>query len=244
VVGIRNGEFDGNAATAGIPNWTPLGAPASNETFPNDFTPPFPAYVSGHAIFGAALFQTLTRFFGRDNIAFSFTSDEFNGTTTSNNGVVRPEVTRHYTSFSQASLENGLSRIYLGIHWRFDMEVGIAAGNRIADDIFGRILQPLKKSLPAGTSGGNLLAAFAQAEVATMLMRMTDKVERHVVMLQSKTTRTQTVYYVAASVPQYVKQVMRGPAPSDIVLIVGPNSTPLSASLRRLAAIDALFASL
>ena len=122
--------------------------PASNETFPNDFTPPFPAYVSGHAIFGAALFQTLTRFFGRDNIAFSFTSDEFNGTTTNNNGVVRDEVTRHYTSFSQASLENGLSRIYLGIHWRFDIEQGIAAGNRIANDIFGRILQPLSGLCP------------------------------------------------------------------------------------------------
>lgn len=227
VMGIREGDFDGNPETDGVPGWTPLGAPASNETFPNDFTPPFPTYVSGHAIFGAALFQTLTRFFGTGNIPFSFTSDEFNGVTTDKDGDERPEVTRHYNSFSQASLENALSRIYLGIHWRFDAEEGIAAGNKIADSVFGRILQPLKKALPAGTTGGNLLAAFAQTQVAVTVMRVGDKMERHVVMLQSKATKTQTVYFVAGTVPQFVKQQLRGPQPDDIVLIV-QNAPPVS----------------
>ncbi|MDQ3624694.1 MAG: chloroperoxidase [Verrucomicrobiota bacterium] len=55
------GLGDGNPATAGDPNYTPLGAPASNLVGPN-FTPPFPAYPSGHAGFGAALFQTLRNF--------------------------------------------------------------------------------------------------------------------------------------------------------------------------------------
>jgi hypothetical protein len=42
------GTGDGNPATIGDPTWTPLGAPASNLQGPN-FTPPFPAYPSGHA---------------------------------------------------------------------------------------------------------------------------------------------------------------------------------------------------
>ncbi len=239
VVGIRNGAADGNAATVGIPDWSPLGAPASNETFPNDFTPPFPAYVSGHAIFGAALFQTLTRFFGTDDIAFSFTSDEFNGTTTDSNGVVRPEVTRHYDSFSEASLENGVSRIYLGIHWRFDIEQGIETGNEIADDIFKRILQPMKSSMPAGTtSAANMLAAFVKSSVATRSMERQDGVERHVVMLQSKTIQTQTVYFVAASISEYVRQKLRGPQQGDIVLVVGAG--PLVAA-ERLAWVEEVF---
>src|SRR5207248_756948 len=55
VTGIReadkgtgpSGAGDGNAATAGDPTFTPLGAPASNLNGPN-FTPPFPSYPSGH----------------------------------------------------------------------------------------------------------------------------------------------------------------------------------------------------
>ena len=46
-----------------------------------NFTPPFPAYPSGHAGFGGALFQTLRKFYGTDDIAFTFVSDEFNGVT-------------------------------------------------------------------------------------------------------------------------------------------------------------------
>src|SRR5438132_9503153 len=44
------GLGDGNADTMRDVNFTPLGAPASNLTGPN-FTPPFPAYTSGHATF-------------------------------------------------------------------------------------------------------------------------------------------------------------------------------------------------
>ena len=50
---------------AGFPTWTPLCAPASNKIGPN-FTPPFPAYASGHATFGAALFQILRKFYHTD----------------------------------------------------------------------------------------------------------------------------------------------------------------------------------
>ena len=43
------------------PNFYPFGAPDTNTGGPN-FTPPFPSYTSGHAVFGGALFQILRQF--------------------------------------------------------------------------------------------------------------------------------------------------------------------------------------
>jgi hypothetical protein len=149
VTGIREadegtgptGAGDGNPATVGDPTFTPLGAPASNLAGPN-FTPPFPAYPSGHAGFGGALFETLRRFYGTDAIAFTFVSDEFNGLTRDNTGAVRPLVPRSFGSLSEAEEENGQSRIYLGIHWAFDKTAGITLGRRVADFVFDNSLRP------------------------------------------------------------------------------------------------------
>jgi hypothetical protein len=136
------GTGDGNAQTVGDLNWKPLGAPASNLQGPN-FTPPFPAYPSGHAGFGGALFQTLRNFYGTDKIAFKFISDEFNGVTKGNDGAVRPVIQRSFSSLSQAEEENGQSRIYLGIHWSFDKTEGIALGREVADWVFDHAFAPL-----------------------------------------------------------------------------------------------------
>jgi len=45
-------------------------------------------------------------------------------------------VPRFFSSLSQAEEENGQSRIYLGIHWRFDKTEGIAQGQRVANYVF------------------------------------------------------------------------------------------------------------
>jgi hypothetical protein len=155
VTGIREanagagptGAGDGNPATIGDSTFTPLGAPASNLTGPN-FTPPFPAYPSGHAGFGGAIFQILRHFYQTDDIAFTFVSDEFNGVTLDNDGNVRPLILRHFSSLSQAEDENGQSRIYLGIHWAFDKTEGIEQGRRVADYVFKHAFRPIHHTTP------------------------------------------------------------------------------------------------
>jgi hypothetical protein len=152
VTGIREADAgtgptglgDGNPDTLGDATFSPLGAPASNLQGPN-FTPPFPAYPSGHAGFGGALFQTLRRFYRTDAIAFTFVSDELNGVTVDNEGNVRPLLPRHFRSLSRAEEENGQSRIYLGIHWAFDKTQGIAQGRNVADYVFEHAFRPVRR---------------------------------------------------------------------------------------------------
>jgi hypothetical protein len=56
-------------------------------------------------------------------------------------------VSRSFSSLSQAEEENGQSRIYLGIHWSFDKREGIAQGRRLADYVFANAFTsiPAKK---------------------------------------------------------------------------------------------------
>jgi vanadium chloroperoxidase len=64
------------------PSWLPLGAPNTNSTGKN-CTPPFPAYPSGHATFGAAALHITRLFYGvtdrsNDNLfeGLTFVSDD------------------------------------------------------------------------------------------------------------------------------------------------------------------------
>ncbi|KAL8743526.1 MAG: hypothetical protein Q9184_008102, partial [Pyrenodesmia sp. 2 TL-2023] len=120
-----------------------LGAPDTNSNRIS-FKPPFPAYPSGHAVFGAAFFQSARLYYkrrdnlhfaddGPDSISFSFVSDELNGISrdlrqpydpnlpiTEQVGTVRTRVERHFPSLWSAIFENAISRIWLGVHWQFD----------------------------------------------------------------------------------------------------------------------------
>jgi hypothetical protein len=148
ILGIREGADDGNPETLGDAEFIPLGAPASNpRPGETNFTPPFPAYVSGHATFGAAMFEMVENFYGRDDLTFSFVSDEFNGITRGTDGSVRPLVERTYSSLTEAKVENAVSRIYLGIHWRMDADEGIAIGDEVADAVFATALRPERRTV-------------------------------------------------------------------------------------------------
>jgi hypothetical protein len=134
---------DGNSNTLGDPGFTPLGAQASNQAGGVNFTPPFPAYPSGHAALGGAAFQVMRRFFGTDQIAFTFVSEELDGVTTDASGNPRPLVPRSFLSLSQAEDENGQARIYLGVQWPFGKTEGLALGNAVGDWVFDHLYQPV-----------------------------------------------------------------------------------------------------
>jgi vanadium chloroperoxidase len=138
-----SGVRDDNRPGLGDPFWLTLGAPATNT---NDipFKPPFPAYPSGHATFGGAAFQMVRRYYnGRvgtwgdnepDNIAIDMmVSEELNGLSrdlrqpydpkaeiTDQPGIVRTRISRHFSSCWEMIFENAISRVFLGVHWRFD----------------------------------------------------------------------------------------------------------------------------
>jgi hypothetical protein len=90
-------------------------------------TPPFPSYTSGHATNSAAAAEVMTRWFG-DNLSFTDTSLlEF--------GIKN----RSITSFRSAAQEAAMSRLYGGIHFRFDNEEGAKAGKRLGEFIVSRL---------------------------------------------------------------------------------------------------------
>lgn len=131
VIGIR--VEDGNPDTTTDPSWDPVGVSVVNTEVAVRPTPPFPAYPSGHAAFGASMFEILRENFG-DSTPFTFVSDEFNGEGVDpfDTTVPRPLVPVRFSSFTEAQEENGDSRIFNGVHWQFDNSTGQAQGVQVA----------------------------------------------------------------------------------------------------------------
>jgi len=139
ITNIRAATADGNSLTIQDNTWTPLGAPATNISGGIDFSPPFPAYPSGHATFGGTLGHILRTVIGTDDSPFTFLSDEYNGVTEDSHGNIRPYKPRSYQRISQMEEDNGQSRIYLGIHFNFDKTEGIIMGHSIGDYVYNHI---------------------------------------------------------------------------------------------------------
>lgn len=198
VLGIR--EHDPSMGPVGVgghdvddasdPGWLPLGAPRSNSaTMEKNFTPPFPAYPSGHATFGAAAFHTARLFYDGGLVGdrnpdtlfqdstgadLSFVSDELNGVTRDNKGAVRPKHVRtHPDGLWGMIIENGYSRVYLGVHWVFDAfsEVngkpdltsaigGVPLGLKIAEDIKANGLAAANGAAPTMLAASTSPEAF------------------------------------------------------------------------------------
>ncbi len=125
------------------PKFYPLGAPITNTNGPN-ITPPWPAYTSGHATIGGAMFQILRQFWP-DETPFTFVSDEWNGKNKDVDGNIRPLRPASFKSFREAEWNNAQSRIYAGIHWHFDAEEGIVLGNKVADFVFRHAFRPVRE---------------------------------------------------------------------------------------------------
>jgi PAP2 superfamily len=118
ITAIQTADNDGNAGTAGDPNWTPLAVTALD-----------PSYPGAHAAISEAAATALRAFFGTDRLDFALATPSL------------PGVTRTFQGFSQAADEASVSRIYAGQHFRSDEDagqaLGAAVGGFVADHILG-----------------------------------------------------------------------------------------------------------
>jgi hypothetical protein len=122
ITAIRNADSDPNPDTAADATWTPLLA-----------TPPYPSYPGNMACLGASAARSLELLFGRDDVALSATWRGATG---------YPDVTRSYSGFSQLALEEANSRIYGGIHYRFDNDASRLACPKVAEWAYSHVMQP------------------------------------------------------------------------------------------------------
>ncbi|WP_137992716.1 vanadium-dependent haloperoxidase [Streptomyces vilmorinianum] len=94
-------------------------------------TPAFGSYVSGHAVWGAAAAEALKLWTGSDKFGDSFTFKA--GTSTFEPGQTpAADVTLKWNTLSEAAAEDGMSRIYGGVHWTFDNLEGQKVGRTVA----------------------------------------------------------------------------------------------------------------
>lgn len=90
-------------------------------------TPPFPSYPSGHSVVSSAAAEVMSSIYG-DNLSFTDTSLlEF--------GIKN----RQIASFRKAAAEAGISRLYGGIHYRFDLDLGMKMGEEVGRYIVQRL---------------------------------------------------------------------------------------------------------
>jgi membrane-associated phospholipid phosphatase len=118
VTAIRAAATDGNPDTDADPNWLPE---VTNTT-------PDPSYPGAHAVIAAAGAEVLISFFHKHHFAFDVTSE------------VLPGVVRSFTSFPAAAEEATLSRIFAGVHFRFDLTTGQRLGDDVADFVVDNFL--------------------------------------------------------------------------------------------------------
>jgi hypothetical protein len=129
VTAIQTADTDGNPDTEADPTWTPL-----------QFTYPMPDYDSAHSVQGGAAAEVMKQVFGTDHISFRACSLTLPAGSTCSDPA---PVLRQFESFSRAADENGLSRILVGIHFRYAVEQGIEHGRKIARRAVNRFMRPV-----------------------------------------------------------------------------------------------------
>jgi hypothetical protein len=116
---IREAATDGNPRTDADPTWQPF-----------LITPPVPDYPSTHTVLGWAAAEVLIDILG-DRVRYAADS------------LTLPGVTREFRGFSSAAQENGLSRLYAGIHFRNAVAEGRRQGRSIGRAV-AEALEPIR----------------------------------------------------------------------------------------------------
>ena len=108
----------------------------------------FPSYPSAHGTASTAAMTVLANTLDKGNeYAFTMLTAEVDKAGPFSGMVKMDPPTRSFTSFSQAGLEASMSRVYLGIHFRYDSEEGFELGKKIGDYANQNFLTPLEMGL-------------------------------------------------------------------------------------------------
>ena len=214
VTAIQRAGEDGNPDTEADPSWTPL----------HPSTPPYPTYAGNAASIGATFATVLSTYFGSDNVSFDIQWPQTEGGP------------REYGSFSEAAQEAGNSRIWGGIHFRFDSLAGEFVGTNVADYVLENYFQPVKHgssphSMDSGQNPGSNTRAL---ELGALVANSSDLI----LALHGRNN-------APAATPAAIKLGELAAGGSDMILAPhGGNSVPLAAptAIELSAAIDVLFA--
>jgi len=122
ITAIRQADTDLNPSTDPDPTWSTL--------IP---TPPYPSYAGNMATIGASAARVIALAIGTNDIEVRATWKQSGG---------QPDVTHTFSKLSDVAQEQADSRIYGGIHYRFDNVAGQIAGKAVAEYVFANFMTP------------------------------------------------------------------------------------------------------
>ena len=132
---IRWAANDGNPDTDPDINWNTL----HNHTYP------FPSYPSAHGTGSGSGMTVLAQTLGfGDDYSFTMTVPEVERSGPMSEKIKMNPPGRKFSSFSEAGLEGAMSRLYLGIHFRYDSEEGNSLGVKIGEYACQNYLTPIE----------------------------------------------------------------------------------------------------
>lgn len=121
VTAIQRADEDMNDLTTADPSWKSLLR-----------TPGYASHAGNQACVGASAARALALIHGTDQVAFTarWLGSESN-----------PDVSRNYASFTQMAQDQANSRIYGGIHFRFENEASQEACPKVAEWVFRKFVR-------------------------------------------------------------------------------------------------------
>ncbi|MEL6845303.1 MAG: vanadium-dependent haloperoxidase, partial [Bacteroidota bacterium] len=132
---IRWAAHDGNEQTIPDEQWNNL----------HQHTYAFPSYPSAHGTASSAAMRVLSNTLGvGDQYKFNMKTATVDKAGPFSEKMQMDPPTRSFKSFTGAGLEAAMSRIYLGIHFRYDSEEGHRLGNEIVDYANANFLKKLE----------------------------------------------------------------------------------------------------
>jgi hypothetical protein len=125
ITAIRNGDIDGNPATARDATWQPI-----------DATPMHPEYPCAHCILSSSVAAVIEGFLGSDEIPEVSLTSPF-----------VPGVTHHFTNLRDYADEVANARICAGFHYRFSTIAAREMGQKIGTYVVKSVMRPAQTAM-------------------------------------------------------------------------------------------------